>query len=119
MISVFGKINLRFLKARCARTSSGPGHPIFPPDLTLSPTGRVAVTPDLARKAVDGCRGFGKIVGHGADFNFGDCFAYAHAQAQGEPLLFLGDDSTPTDVRSALIDPPARLKACSLEDARS
>ena len=40
-----------------------------------------------------------------ADLNFGDCFAYAHAQARGEALLFVGDDFTHTDVPSALLDP--------------
>jgi ribonuclease VapC len=64
-----------------------------------------AVTPDLARKAVEAAARFGKIVGHKADLNFGDCFAYAHAQARREALLFLGDDFTHTDVQSALLDP--------------
>jgi ribonuclease VapC len=64
-----------------------------------------SVTPDLARKAVEAAARFGKIVGHKADLNFGDCFAYAHAQARSEALLFLRDDFTHTDVRSALVDP--------------
>jgi ribonuclease VapC len=63
------------------------------------------VTPDLARKAVEAAARFGKIVGHKADLNFGDCFAYAHAQARGEALLFVGDDFAHTDIRSALLDP--------------
>jgi ribonuclease VapC len=33
--------------------------------------------------------------------NFGDCFAYALAQALGEPLLFVGDDFSQTDVAVA------------------
>jgi ribonuclease VapC len=64
-----------------------------------------AVTPDLARKAVEAAARFGKIVGHEADLNFGDCFAYAHAEARSEALLFVGDDFTHTDVQSALPDP--------------
>jgi ribonuclease VapC len=64
-----------------------------------------AVTPDLARKAVEAAARFGKIVGHRADLNFGDCFAYAHARARREALLFVGDDFTQTDIRSALPDP--------------
>jgi ribonuclease VapC len=64
-----------------------------------------AVTPYLARKAVEAAARFGKIVGHRADLNFGDCFVYAHAQARGEALLFVGDDFTRTDIRSALLDP--------------
>lgn len=39
---------------------------------------------------------------HPAALNFGDCFAYALAQAMGEPLLFKGGDFARTDVRPAL-----------------
>jgi ribonuclease VapC len=63
------------------------------------------VSPYLARKAVEAAARFGKIVGHRADLNFGDCFVYAHAQARSEALLFVGDDFTHTDVPSALLDP--------------
>jgi len=64
-----------------------------------------AVSPYLARKAVEAAARFGKVVGHKADLNFGDCFAYAHAQARSEALLFVGDDFTHTDVPSALPNP--------------
>ena len=39
---------------------------------------------------------------HPAALNFGDCFAYALAQATGEPLLFKGDDFARTDIPPAL-----------------
>jgi ribonuclease VapC len=67
-----------------------------------------AVSPHLARKAIEAAARFGKIVGHRADLNFGDCFAYAHAEARDEVLLFVGDDFTHTDIRSALPDPRPR-----------
>lgn len=35
---------------------------------------------------------------HAAALNFGDCFSYALAMARGEPLLFVGDDFSKTDV---------------------
>ena len=35
---------------------------------------------------------------HPARLNFGDCAAYALAQAAGEPLLYLGNDFPQTDV---------------------
>ena len=35
---------------------------------------------------------------HPAALNFGDCFSYALAVARGEPLLFVGDDFSKTDV---------------------
>jgi ribonuclease VapC len=37
-----------------------------------------------------------------AKLNFGDCFAYALARERNEPLLFVGDDFTHTDIRPAL-----------------
>ena len=35
---------------------------------------------------------------HHAALNFGDCFSYALAVARNEPLLFVGNDFTKTDV---------------------
>jgi ribonuclease VapC len=35
---------------------------------------------------------------HPAKLNYGDCFAYALSQALDEPLLFVGDDFTQTDI---------------------
>ncbi len=46
-------------------------------------------------------RRFGKG-NHAAALNFGDCFAYALAEATGEPLLFKGNDFSRTDIPSAL-----------------
>ncbi len=40
----------------------------------------------------------GKLVGHEADLNFGDCFAYACAKALGMPLLYKGNDFARTDL---------------------
>lgn len=56
------------------------------------------VTADLARVARDAYRDFGRGSGHRARLNFGDCFAYALASRRGEPLLFVGDDFSATDV---------------------
>lgn len=39
---------------------------------------------------------------HPAGLNFGDCFAYALAKAQREPLLFKGEDFSKTDIVAAL-----------------
>ena len=38
---------------------------------------------------------------HAAGLNFGDCMAYAVAQAEGAPLLFTGEDFALTDVQVA------------------
>lgn len=44
-------------------------------------------------------------VGHAADLNLGDCFAYALAKSRNLPLLFKGDNFIHTDIVPAL--PPA------------
>ena len=57
----------------------------------------VPVTVEHARIARDAYRNFGRGK-HPAKLNFGDCFSYALARALGEPLLFVGDDFSRTDV---------------------
>lgn len=52
---------------------------------------------ELARAAF---RRFGKGR-HPAGLNFGDCFSYALARALGQPLLFVGNDFSQTDVQVA------------------
>src|ERR1035437_9777915 len=59
-----------------------------------------AVTETHAQIARDAYRDFGKGSGHPAKLNFGDCFAYALAKSQREPLLFKGNDFTHTDITS-------------------
>lgn len=49
------------------------------------------------RETVDAFRRFGKGR-HPAALNFGDCMTYATARLAGEPLLFVGDDFTRTDL---------------------
>lgn len=41
---------------------------------------------------------YGKVVGHPAKLNLGDCFAYACAKAIEVPLLYKGDDFVRTDL---------------------
>jgi len=41
---------------------------------------------------------YGKGQGHPAQLNLGDCAVYALAEAVGEPLLFVGDDFSRTDI---------------------
>ena len=62
----------------------------------------MALTLKQARLAREAYRDFGKGSGHLAKLNFGDCFAYALANATGEPLLFKGDDFIHTDIAPAL-----------------
>lgn len=68
-------------------------------DLLLHRAGvdTVAVTADQVEIARRAWRRYGKGR-HPAGLNFSDCFAYALAGSTGEPLLFLGNDFTHTDI---------------------
>lgn len=52
------------------------------------------------REAVEAFRRFGKGQ-HAAALNFGDCLTYATASLSGQPLLFVGDDFSQTDIEAA------------------
>jgi len=51
-----------------------------------------------ARLAAQAFLRYGKGQNHPAQLNMGDCAAYALATTLNEPLLFVGDDFTHTDV---------------------
>lgn len=61
----------------------------------------IAVTPGAASRVAAAYGRWGRGL-HPAALNFGDCFAYAVAQEQACPLLFVGDDFARTDLASAL-----------------
>ncbi len=60
----------------------------------------VPVTPQQVEAARRAWRRFGKG-NHPAGLNLGDCFAYALADATGEPLLFKGKNFAQTDIEPA------------------
>jgi len=61
----------------------------------------VAIDQDLARGARDAHLSYGRGR-HPARLNFGDCFSYALAKRENEPLLFKGSDFSQTDIVPAL-----------------
>jgi ribonuclease VapC len=66
---------------------------------------RIAVEPvtaEQARIARKAYLDYGRGSGHPARLNLGDVFAYALAKTTREPLLFVGDDFSQTDVTSVL-----------------
>lgn len=65
-------------------------------DAEVVPFGR-----EHADEAVRAYRRFGKGR-HPAALNFGDAMSYAMAKLSGEPLLYVGDDFSRTDVQPAL-----------------
>lgn len=69
-------------------------------DLLLHRARVVAVDEDQVELARVGWRRYGKGR-HQAGLNVGDLFGYALARTRGEPLLFIGDDFTHTDVDAA------------------
>ena len=59
------------------------------------------VTEEQAEVARSAFRRYGKGR-HPAGLNFGDCFSYALARVLAEPLLFVGDDFSLTDIEPAI-----------------
>ncbi len=60
------------------------------------------VDAEQADAALDAFTRYGKGMGHPAQLDFGDCFAYALAKTADAPLLYVGEDFARTDIRSAL-----------------
>ncbi|MFA6155276.1 type II toxin-antitoxin system VapC family toxin [Mesorhizobium sp.] len=58
----------------------------------------LSIDEDIGGRAVDASIRYGKAVGHPADLNLGDCFAYACAKALDVPLLYKGNDFRQTDL---------------------
>ena len=61
----------------------------------------VPITSSSARRAAAAYRRWGKGL-HPAGLNFGDCFAYELAAARDCALLYVGNDFSRTDIKSAL-----------------
>jgi ribonuclease VapC len=60
----------------------------------------IAVDADLADLATQAWLTYGKGR-HPAALNFADCFSYALAKRSDEPLLFIGNDFSRTDIEAA------------------
>lgn len=60
----------------------------------------INVTPAGARRVADAYAQWSKGM-HPAALNFGDCFAYELASEQDCPLLYVGEDFSRTDLKSA------------------
>lgn len=58
----------------------------------------MAISPEIGRLALEASATYGKAVGHVADLNFGDCFAYACAKAFKVSLFYKGHDFAHTDL---------------------
>jgi ribonuclease VapC len=58
----------------------------------------IEVTRPIGRLALEAAAKYGKVVGHPAGLNFGDCFAYACATFHATSLLFKGEDFSKTDI---------------------
>jgi ribonuclease VapC len=58
----------------------------------------VVVDGETAAHATAAAKTYGKAIGHPADLNFGDCFAYACAKTLGVALLYRGNDFALTDL---------------------
>ena len=62
----------------------------------------VPLTSEHAEIAREAFLTYGRGMNSRAKLNLGDCFSYALAKATGEPLLFVGNDFTHTDLLAAI-----------------
>jgi ribonuclease VapC len=92
-----------------ARSRSGPHRSATPAqidaakaavDLLLAEVAAesVAITESIGATALTAAQTYGRTVGHPADLNFGDCFAYACATDHNVALLYKGADFAKTDL---------------------
>ena len=58
----------------------------------------IIISSEIGNRAIEASMKYGKAVGHSADLNFGDCFAYACAKANRLSLLYKGNDFSQTDL---------------------
>lgn len=58
----------------------------------------LAIDDNISSRAIDASARYGKAVGHKADLNLGDCFAYACAKSRDLPLLYKGHHFALTDL---------------------
>ncbi|MBZ9761038.1 type II toxin-antitoxin system VapC family toxin [Mesorhizobium sp. CA8] len=59
----------------------------------------VPIGEEIGSRAIEASARYGKAVGHQADLNLGDCFAYACAKVLDIPLLYKGNDFLLTDLK--------------------
>jgi ribonuclease VapC len=59
---------------------------------------------EQAANATRAYREFGRGSGHRAGLNLGHCYSYGLAAVTGEPLLYVGEDFSHTDITSAALD---------------
>ncbi|MFG6527969.1 MULTISPECIES: type II toxin-antitoxin system VapC family toxin [unclassified Sulfitobacter] len=58
----------------------------------------IHITSSIGDGAIRTAAEYGKIVGHAADLNFGDCLTYACAKAYRLKLIYKGNDFAETDL---------------------
>lgn len=58
----------------------------------------VSIDVKVGNLATEAAIQYGKVAGHKARLNFGDCFAYAAAKAYRLPLIYKGNDFSQTDL---------------------
>lgn len=68
---------------------------VFVEDLAAE---EVSISPEIGKLAVEASLAYGRAIGHVADLNFGDCYAYACAKALKVALLYKGNDFFHTDL---------------------
>ena len=93
---------LRHVKARAGEGSKAGlfdnAQKIFDDFVDAFSSREMEIDEPIGRGALTAAQAYGKIVGHKAQLNFGDCFAYAAAKSLGVGLLYKGEDFALTDL---------------------
>jgi ribonuclease VapC len=89
---------IRFGKTRTDETSLASAEAVFDYFVRTLQAEEIDISTEIGKGALWAARTYGKVVGHKASLNFGDCFSYAAAKVLGVGLLYKGGDFALTDL---------------------
>ena len=89
---------IRFGKIRPDDTSLTSAEAVFDYFAKTLQAEEIDISSEIGKGALQATQTYGKVVGHKAALNFGDCFSYAAAKALGVGLLYKGGDFALTDL---------------------
>jgi ribonuclease VapC len=91
-------------EARCSETDFRTAEALVGDFLADVRAECVPLSAEMGAVAIAASRRFGKVAGHKAGLNMGDCFAYAAARVLKVPLLWKGADFGETDIESGPVE---------------
>ncbi len=97
-IIAISRLTQQMLGAKTDAASLIEAETIFEDFMVTLSAEEVEISSEISKGALIAAQTYGKIVGHKAALNFGDCFSYAAAKALGIGLLYKGNDFALTDL---------------------